>query len=166
MTTTALAAAVLLGGAFASSGTVGDDAVTPLTNAGGEVKDLTGERERPARMAPQDVVSEDGVTRVFGKNRFATAAAIAEFYGWDFTNTVVVYIATGQEYPDALALGPSTFDLGPLLLVGAGSIPAETRAVLTDLEPCFIDVVGGPNSITDAVFDDLKQYAHPEYCEG
>lgn len=78
----------------------------------------------------------------------------------------MVYIASGLEFPDALALGPSTFGDGPLLLVRQDSIPGATRQMLAELEPCYIDLIGGPLAVDDEVFDELKQYANPEYCEG
>lgn len=164
LTSTTAAAALLLTGAFVGSASVEDDAAARVANANGEVKTVDSGRPSPTRVTPQDVVHEDGVSRIFGDNRYGTAAAIAEAYGWDFSNTLVVYIASGQQLPDALALGPSTFDDGPLLLVRQDGIPSETRRMLGELEPCFIEVVGGTEVINKQVFNGLKQFANPEYC--
>lgn len=121
----------------------------------------------PALAAdPQDVISEDGVTRVFGANRYETAAAIARAYGWEADNTAVVYIASGGDYPDALAIGLSHWNDGPLLLVSQNAIPSHTRAALSSLQPCWIDVLGGTDTISKRVFDDLKAYADPRRCTG
>lgn len=123
--------------------------------------------ERPlvSSHGPQDLVSEDGVTRVFGANRYATAAAISQAYGWDELNTIAVYLASGEDYPDALSIGLTNFGDGPLLLVSPTSIPTATRNELTRLQPCFIDVIGGTSSVSDTVFDKLKAYADPALCE-
>lgn len=164
LVSTTVAAALLAGGALAGSAGVEGNA-GGLANAHGEVKSLDADRSSATDARPQDVIVEDGVARVFGGDRYGTAAAIAEAYGWDFTNTGVVYIASGQQLPDALALGPSTFGNGPLLLVKKDSIPGETRRMLEELEPCYIDVVGGTGVVNKQVFNQLKQYAHPEYCE-
>lgn len=164
LATATLAAAALLGGAFASSASVGVDAAD--SSARETVKDLDAHRELTATPQPQDWDYEDGVSRSWGANRYATAAAIAENYGWTFENTGSVYIATGDDYADALALGPSTFGDGPLLLVKKGSIPNDTRRILEALQPCYINVVGGEGVISDTVFDGLKDHAFPELCEG
>lgn len=169
-----LAVAVLAAGAFAGSAAVAQPeggATSTTATATGGVKDPDAPRERlaasPAQggLAPQDVISENGVNRVFGDNRYETAVAVAETYGWTYENTVAVYIASGMGYADALAIGPSMMGDGPLLLVRDTKIPDETREALELLEPCFIDVVGGTVSVSDTVFEDLQQYAHPELCE-
>lgn len=168
-----MAVAVLAAGALAGSAAVAQPeggATTTVTPTGG-VKDPDAPRERAAAspaqggLAPQDIVSENGVTRVFGDNRYDTAVAVAEAYGWTFENTVAVYIASGLGYADALAVGPSMLGDGPLLLVRDDRIPSETAEALESLQPCFIDVVGGTVSVSDTVFEDLQQYAHPELCE-
>lgn len=165
-----LATAVLVAGVFAGSAataqTAGQDGSTPGVSAAGKVKDREAVRERTAELAPQEVITEDGVNRVFGENRYATAAAIAEAYGWTGENTIAVYVASGLGYADALAAGPSMLGDGPLLLVKPGSIPPETDQALKALQPCYIDVMGGTVSVSDAVFESLKKYVHPEFCAG
>jgi len=117
-----------------------------------------------AETAPQDFIYEDGVARVWGDNRYETAAAISEAYGWTFDNTGSVYIAGGNGYPDALAIGLSHLMDGPLLLVTATNIPGATRAELERLQPCYIHIMGGPTVVSDAVFTQLKAYADPTLC--
>lgn len=154
-----LSVSLILGGALAGAAMVTKDS--------GDTTGTTGtDRVRTAdHGTPQDIISEDGVTRIWGTNRYATAAQISEAYGWGPDNVVAVYIASGLNYPDALAIGLSSLGDGPLLLVKDDAIPPATRAELTRLQPCYIDVLGGTGVINDAVFEELKSYADPTACE-
>ena len=74
--------------------------------------------------------------------------------------TPVVYVATGENFPDALgAASAAAVNGGPVLLVTKDSIPAETKAELSRLSPDVIYVAGGTAVVSDAVFDELKAYA-------
>jgi hypothetical protein len=95
--------------------------------------------------------------RFWGRDRYETAVAVSEFW-WDYDNTIVVYLATGRDFPDALAAGPSTFFLGPLLLVDRDRLPEPTRRELEVLRPCVIIAVGGPGVIRDAVLEEADGY--------
>jgi putative cell wall-binding protein len=106
----------------------------------------------------------DGTLRVSGQNRYATAAAIAFAFGWSSANTEVVYLASGESFPDALALGPSTFGDGPLLLTASTRLPSETRTALEILRPCTIIAVGGPNAISRDVLLEADQFTIPWAC--
>ena len=98
------------------------------------------------------------VTRQSGANRYATAAAVSAA---TFPSRVpVVYIATGGNYPDALAAGPATgLHGGPVLLVATDEVPAATAAELRRLKPSRIVVAGGPSVVSNAVLSHLKAYA-------
>ncbi len=98
------------------------------------------------------------VTRQSGANRYATAAAVSAA---TFPSRVpVVYIATGGNYPDALAAGPATgLRGGPVLLVAANEIPAQTAAELRRLKPSRIVVAGGSSVVSNVVLNRLKVYA-------
>lgn len=98
------------------------------------------------------------VRRIAGADRWATAAAIST----GFTAPVsTVYIASGANYPDALAGGAAIGGTtgGPLLLVEPDAIPAATATELTRLQPSNIVVLGGPSAISEAVMDALVPYA-------
>jgi putative cell wall-binding protein len=101
-----------------------------------------------------------GVIRLAGSDRYATAAAISS---WTFAaNVPAVYVATGENYPDALSGGPAAAaDRGPLLLVRAGSIPTAVAAELTRLNPGRIVVLGSSAVVSDAVTDALGGYVAP-----
>jgi putative cell wall-binding protein len=98
------------------------------------------------------------VTRQSGADRYATAAAVSAA---TFTSRVpVVYIATGGNYPDALAAGPATgLRGGPVLLVATNEIPAATAAELRRLNPSQIVVAGGASVVSNAVLSRLQAYA-------
>ena len=74
--------------------------------------------------------------------------------------TPVVYVATGENFPDALGAGPAAAIVkGPILLVAQNSIPGETAAELIRLAPDKIIIVGGTAVVSPAVEDGLKGYA-------
>lgn len=103
------------------------------------------------------VYASGSVTRTEGANRYETAAAIAETYdaGLD-----TVYVATGQDYPDALSVTAlAAVQEAPILLTTPGNLPGATRSALERLEPEQIVVVGGTTAVSGAVFDQLKDYA-------
>jgi hypothetical protein len=66
--------------------------------------------------------------------------------------TEVVYIATGENFPDALgAAATAALGLGPVLLVEQNSIPQPTLDELNRLQPRNIVIVGGIAVISDGV---------------
>jgi hypothetical protein len=76
------------------------------------------------------------------------------------SSTPVVYVATGEDFPDALgAASAAAVQSGPVLLVQKDSIPAVTAAELSRLSPDVIYVAGGTAVVSDAVFNALKAYA-------
>ena len=97
------------------------------------------------------------VTRQSGADRYATAADIsAKSFS---TGVPVAYIATGENFPDALAAAGAAGRLGgPVLLVRTGLIPSSIQAELTRLHPGRIVVAGGPSVVSDAVMTQLAAY--------
>ena len=101
-------------------------------------------------------VHELTMSRLSGSDRYATAAAISA--GWG-PGVPVVYIATGLNFPDALAGAAAAGTLGaPLLLVTGTTVPAPTAAELARLKPGRIVILGGPGAVSDAVFAALDAY--------
>ncbi len=99
----------------------------------------------------------DTVCRVAGSDRFATAAAVslAEFPAG--ANTV--FIATGADFPDALAGAAVAAELNaPLLLVGSTGIPGATATELNRLDPNDIVILGGEAAVSPAVEQALGEY--------
>lgn len=90
------------------------------------------------------------VERLAGADRAATAAAAARravdvwrAAGVDGAGEEVL-VASGGDFPDALAAGPlAAAGRRPLLLVGADEVPAATAAALAELGASRVTVVGG-----------------------
>jgi putative cell wall-binding protein len=108
-------------------------------------------------------VGGDGskVLRWAGPDRFGTAAAISQAT-YPTGRPLVVYIADGLNFPDALAGAPvAGSQAAPLLLVRPTSIPSATIAELIRLHPYRIVVLGGTASVSAAVMSALATYAGP-----
>jgi len=96
------------------------------------------------------------VTRLWGADRFATAVAVSQHEYPDGAGTV--YVATGFDFPDALAAGGGN---GPILLTRKDSVPAVTAAELQRLHPAEVVVVGGPAVVSDQVLIELQGIVVP-----
>ncbi|MEO8511120.1 MAG: cell wall-binding repeat-containing protein [Chloroflexota bacterium] len=94
--------------------------------------------------------------RYGGADRYGTAAAASQAFA---AGVPVVYIATGQNYPDALAAGPAADrNQGPILLVEQNRLTDPTVAALQRLQPKWIVIIGGPDAISGGVETALKAY--------
>lgn len=82
------------------------------------------------------------VTRLAGQTRYETAAVIADSFEQD---SGTVYLASGSNFPDALAgaAAAGASDSPVLLARTATALSAATEAALNDLEPRRIVIVGG-----------------------
>lgn len=95
--------------------------------------------------------------RLAGADRYATSAATSQ---WIFRRSQVVYVATGVEYPDALAATPAAaLTNSPVLLVRPDSVPAATAAELRRLQPSTIRVLGGPAAVSSTALAELGGFA-------
>lgn len=93
--------------------------------------------------------TEGEVVRRFGETRYGTSAKISEAVYPDATRTV--YIATGQNFADALAGSVSAVGRGaPMLIVRPDEVPAEIAAEITRLAPDRIVILGGPVAVSEA----------------
>jgi putative cell wall-binding protein len=97
--------------------------------------------------------------RIGGTDRYDTAVQIAKA---NFTTPgiPVVYVASGENFPDALSVVPIAAAQGaPLLLVTSGSVPQGVLDELNTLQPKRIIVVGGEQAISPAVYTVLSTVA-------
>lgn len=138
------AAAVLLGAAAIASATV------PAA---------TADEPPVLRLA-----ATDRTDRYAGADRYETAAAISRAT-WSRDDTAVVFLATGANYPDALAMGASTDGLGPVLFVERDRIPEATRSELIRLTPCRVVAVGDTGVVQDSVLVEAGAWASPSKCQ-
>ena len=97
-------------------------------------------------------------TRVDGVDRYAVSAAIS---ARTFAPALpVVYIASGEVFPDALAGSAAAGRLGgPVLLVQKNAVPAAVATELGRLKPLAVVVLGGENTITEATRAEVDRLA-------
>lgn len=97
------------------------------------------------------------VERLSGLDRYGTSAEIAQ----KFTATGgEVFVASGENFPDALSIGPVAAKFNaPLLLTPKNTLPPLIKAELERLEPVHITVVGGEGAVSAAVYDELATLA-------
>jgi putative cell wall-binding protein len=112
----------------------------------------------PPSTPPPPPAAGPAIERLAGSDRFATAAAISAA---SFAPGVpVAYVATGMNFPDALAAGAAAADRGgPVLLVTSSGLPASTASELGRLRPQSIKLIGGSSVVSDGVMDALRGYA-------
>jgi putative cell wall-binding protein len=108
-----------------------------------------------ASFAPAGAV--DRVDRIAGADRYATAVAISSFFA---PGVPVVFLATGENFPDALAAGPAGVVAGaPVLLTGRDALPEVVHGALNRLDPVDVVVLGGPGIISGNVLLQAQNYA-------
>jgi cell wall-associated NlpC family hydrolase len=115
----------------------------------------------PAAVAPDVVAALTAiapVTRLAGADRYETATAVSA--ATFLSGISAAYVATGQNFADALAGGPAAAKTGsPMLLTTTASVPATTIAELQRLKPKKIIVLGGTAAVTADVVTALKAIA-------
>jgi putative cell wall-binding protein len=168
--------------AYVATGSNFPDALagTPAAGAQGGPVLLTGKTELPAATAAElsrlhpgrivilgggGVVSDGianqlhaytsgGVTRMAGGDRYATAVSVTSA---TYPSADVVYIATGANFPDALAGGPvAGMNGAPLLLVPASGVPDVVRQELLRLNPSTVIILGSTGVVSDAIVGQLQ----------
>ena len=110
-------------------------------------------------------------TRLAGADRYATAVAVAGALG----DPTTVLLATGTNFPDALAAGPAAAHVnGAVLLTSGASMPSETAAYLSAHAKTTYaigasaaaalpsaDAIAGANRYATAVAVAMKFFANP-----
>jgi YVTN family beta-propeller protein len=96
------------------------------------------------------------VDRISGADRYSTAVAISQASFPSPAAVPYVFVATGSNYPDALAAGPLAASLaGPLLLTASDSLPSVVAAEVARLNPAKIVVIGGEGAVSASVYSQL-----------
>ena len=114
-----------------------------------------------ALLAPAAVADaatwSPGYSRFAGADRYATAVEASKLPNYDG----VVFVASGTNFPDALAAGPAAAAThGPVLLVPrTGTLPTVVSRRLKELAPDVIVVMGGTGAIDSGVERQLRAYA-------
>ena len=114
--------------------------------------------DKIAKVWADALLRTPSFTRVAGVDRYETAAAIS---ATSFSPGVpVAFVATGANFPDALAAGPAAaISNGPVLLTRASVLPTATREELVRLQPRRIVVLGGAGAVSNGVLADLRRYS-------
>jgi putative cell wall-binding protein len=181
----------LVAGAIAAATSAGDDpAPIPilLTDTSGPVNPFTADVladldiERVIIAGGEEAISAEVATelgtivgsepdRVFGPNRYSTAAAFATLAEVEFDDAGFgfgsdhVNLATGENFPDALALGPHAgLDIGgpaPILLTEGEILGEPATAYLESFGDCdynnALHVAGGPVAVPDSVVEEARE---------
>ena len=108
-------------------------------------------RGQLAALAPQ------GADRVTGADRYETSAAVASIFP---AGTATVYVATGANFPDALAGGAAAARHGaPVLLTRPEALSSSARLQIGRLAPSRIVILGGTSVVSTAVENELRGIA-------
>jgi putative cell wall-binding protein len=96
------------------------------------------------------------VSRFDGRDRYDTAARMAGRFPAQDVDTVIV--ATGGVAADSLAVGPLAYHAGyPILLTKVDALPDSTAALLGELEPSTVLVLGGERAVSAGVQRAIEQ---------
>jgi putative cell wall-binding protein len=101
------------------------------------------------------------VSRIAGTTRFETTELLARAAVEAGADPRTVLVASGRQFPDALAAGPAAQGLGGVLLLSErDTLPDATGTWVGTRGPiALLKVAGGRAAISDAVVDQLVQLA-------
>ncbi|WP_181009934.1 cell wall-binding repeat-containing protein [Ornithinimicrobium sufpigmenti] len=110
--------------------------------------------------AVSDTVFEElgASQRLAGKDRYGTSVAIAEQFGYSAENPVpVVHLATGADYPDALAASAlAGWQQVPVMLSRPADVPGRVLSSMASMDPQWVNVLGGENALSEQVESTLE----------
>ncbi|PYZ95866.1 hypothetical protein CR205_15910 [Alteribacter lacisalsi] len=96
------------------------------------------------------------VERIFGENRFETAVEVSKT-GWDASGTVV--LASGHDFPDALAGGPLAYEHdAPVLLTHSDRLTEVTEEEIVRLGAQHAVILGGTMAVGEDVAEALEAH--------
>ena len=99
----------------------------------------------PASVATTLTSLGFAVTRYAGADRFGTALLVADALGDPST----VLLATGINFPDALAAGPAAAHLGGVVLLTDGTVLTAAVKTYLTAHPGTVYAIGGPAVTAD-----------------
>ena len=100
--------------------------------------------EVPDGCVPPEAGGLDGIDRLAGPDRVATAIAVAQ----DFGTADTVVVASSRQFPDALAGGAlAATHQGPLLLTAPDTLSAGVTEAITDLSARRVLLLGGTAAV-------------------
>ncbi len=96
------------------------------------------------------------VARISGPDRYATSRAVVQFMNSQLALSNVI-VATGRDYPDALAAVPAAGSTGGAVLLINGSalsLDTATRDLIDSLNRP-VTIVGGPGAVSDEIAQEI-----------
>lgn len=120
----------------------------------------TNEKTKNEKQQKQITTNEDGVfknvihQRFQGENRAKTAVNVQRHY---FANTSKVILVNDNAYPDAISATNVSMGKYPLLYTGKNSLSVETKSALDKMFLDEIYLMGGVNTISKKVENNLKR---------
>lgn len=102
-----------------------------------------------------DEKQEEKIVRLSGTNRYETAVDVSKDV---FQKADVAIVASGENFPDALAGGQLALAVnGPILLTEKGKLPEATTKELADLKTKTVYILGGTATVSAEVESALKK---------
>jgi putative cell wall-binding protein len=90
------------------------------------------------------------VIRIGGSDRFTTNNLVDVYKAFTISPTAI--IATGENFADALAVGPAIYKTGdPLILTSGSTLSTSAKATIADLGVKNAVIVGGTSAVSSAV---------------
>lgn len=110
-----------------------------------------------SRGIEDELEASYNVKRVFGANRFETAAEVAREVAAFGGNTTDAYFVRGDDFADAISVSPFAYSTQtPVLLVQTTGVPSWTEAVIDELGVNSGMVAGGVGAVDANAEADLE----------
>ena len=101
---------------------------------------------------------QNSVQRIWGRDRYVTSSELAYEIQRLTGKVNKAIIASGENFPDALATAPlGSKEIAPILLVRRNQIDKKVDKALKDLNIKRVYVAGGPNSVSKKLEGQLPQ---------
>jgi putative cell wall-binding protein len=99
-----------------------------------------------------DTAKTLSVTRLYGEDRYQTSKALS-LYSRSWADTDTVILASGENFPDALAASglSGQMDKAPVVLTSPDVLSSTATDVITELQPSKVIIVGGTAAISKKV---------------
>lgn len=102
--------------------------------------------------------TQSKIIKLSGTDRYETASSISKY---ENKNGGMVLIASGETPFDAISSGPLVIqEKGIILLVKESEIPKATEKELKRIRPDKLVIVGGENSISKKIENELRKYGN------
>jgi putative cell wall-binding protein len=120
---------------------------------------LVGGERVISRSVEESLAQATGLTieRISGESRYETSKYVGE-QAPGHIERANVWVATGENWPDALAAGPAAAAAGGVLLLGdPDTSAAMVQEWIGTYDATRVTVAGGPNTLSDATVCSLDQ---------